>query len=164
MIDDTHIKKKSIDTNNSDDIKKDDINKHGMFKIYKKNFNIKNYLELKKMMVMFEKITSDHIYILLYFSLSILPTLFHTYLTKKFAKNNKHVNINSCLIYILRQIKLKTQKNYFNQFTNSNDNLLYTFKRENKHKNIISDFIISPIDTIHKFKSDIKNDYENYSE
>ncbi|SCM02280.1 conserved Plasmodium protein, unknown function [Plasmodium chabaudi chabaudi] len=164
MIDDNHIKKKSIDTNNSDDIKKDDINKHGMFKINKKNFNIKNYLELKKMMIMFEKITSDHIYILLYFSLSILPTLFHTYLTKKFAKNNKHVNINSCLLYILRQIKLKTQKNYFNQFTNSNDNLLYTFKRENKHKNIISDFIISPIDTIYKFKSNIKNDYENYSD
>ncbi|CAD2088992.1 conserved Plasmodium protein, unknown function [Plasmodium vinckei brucechwatti] len=163
-IHDNQIKNKSIDTNNSDDIKKSNINKHDIFNINKKYFNIKNYLKLKKIMLMFEKITNEHIYILLYFSLSILPTLFHTYLTIRFAKNNKHANINSCLIYILRQIKLKTKKNYLNKFTNPNDNLLYTLKRENEHTNIISDFIISPIDTTHKFKSNIKNYYENYSD
>ncbi|KEG00864.1 hypothetical protein YYE_04310 [Plasmodium vinckei vinckei] len=156
--------KKVGNTIHDNHINKHDINKDDIKKINKKHFNIKNYLKLKKIMLMFEKLTSEHIYILLYFSLSILPTLFHTYLTKRFGKNNKHANINSCLIYILRQIKLKTKKNYLNKFTNSNNNLLYTLKRENEHTNIISDFIISPIDTTHKFKSNIKKDFENYSD
>ncbi|VUC55025.1 conserved Plasmodium protein, unknown function [Plasmodium berghei ANKA] len=153
-------------------IKNKDIDKHYLFKINKKYFNKKKYFKLKKMMLMFEKLTSEHLYILLYFSLSILPTIFHTYLTLKFSKNNKHVQINSYLIYILRQIKceitntlkLKTKKKYFNKFTNSNDNLLYTFKSENDHKKIISDFVKYPINNTNKFKSNIQNNHEKYSD
>ncbi|WBY56321.1 hypothetical protein Py17XNL_000704190 [Plasmodium yoelii yoelii] len=114
----------SIPIQNEDTNKNEfSINKND-FDTNKNDFDTNKYFKLKKIMLIFEKLTNEHLYILLYFSLSILPTIFHTYLTIKFSKKKKNNKINSYLINTLRQIKfeitntltLKTKKNDFSKF------------------------------------------------
>ncbi|OTN68059.1 Uncharacterized protein PKNOH_S04350000 [Plasmodium knowlesi] len=69
------------------------------------NFNINNFYKLKNMFSMFNKLNYEHLYILLYFSLSILPTLFHVYLTRVLTTRRDESCISPYLMYIAKKIK-----------------------------------------------------------
>ncbi|KJP89592.1 hypothetical protein AK88_00803 [Plasmodium fragile] len=68
-------------------------------------FNVNNFYKLKNMFLMFSKLNYEHLYILLYFSLSILPTLFHVYLTRVLTTPREESCISPYLMYIAKRIK-----------------------------------------------------------
>ncbi|ANQ06842.1 Uncharacterized protein PCOAH_00010910 [Plasmodium coatneyi] len=69
------------------------------------NFNVNNFYKLKNMFLMFNKLNYEHLYILLYFSLSILPTLFHVYLTRVLTTRRDESCISPYLMYVAKRIK-----------------------------------------------------------
>ncbi|CRG93433.1 conserved Plasmodium protein, unknown function [Plasmodium gallinaceum] len=73
-----------------------------------KNFNIKIFYQLKNMIKTFKKLKYEHLYILLYFSLCILPSLFHIYLTRIMRNQKNYFNISHYLIYLSKKIKFCT--------------------------------------------------------
>ncbi|EUD67034.1 hypothetical protein C922_02618 [Plasmodium inui San Antonio 1] len=74
------------------------------------NFNINNFYKLKNMFLMFNKLNYEHLYILLYFSLSILPTLFHVYLTRVLITRREDSIISPYLMYVAKRIKERSNR------------------------------------------------------
>ncbi|SCA48602.1 conserved Plasmodium protein, unknown function [Plasmodium ovale] len=73
-----------------------------------KQFHVSMFHQLENMFLLFEKLKYEHLYILLYFSLSVLPTLFHIYVTRMFSKKREDLHISFYLMYASKKIKENT--------------------------------------------------------
>ncbi|EWC86853.1 hypothetical protein PFNF54_04406 [Plasmodium falciparum NF54] len=112
------------------------------------NFNIKEYYKLKHIFSIFQKLKIEHLYILLYFSLSILSTLFHIYLTRIMLNRKNPFFISTYLFYLSKKVKNKIFNNLYKYIQPNKDYMnRYMFKsddmQEQKKKIINNDILIN---------------------
>ncbi|SOV13745.1 conserved Plasmodium protein, unknown function [Plasmodium sp. gorilla clade G2] len=138
-------KNRLYDSQLIDNKKKNSLQNRCFFFSNANNFNIKQYYQLKHIFSIFKKLKIEHLYILLYFSLSILSTLFHIYLSRVMINKKNPFFISTYLFYLSKKVKNKIFNNLYKyiQHNKKEDTNKFVFqsddiKKKKKKKKIIN--------------------------